>query len=554
MQQILIVDDHEHWVESISKSIPWNDLGIGQVYKAFSGREALQILDTYPIEIVITDIRMPGMSGLELIEFIRQKWKRIKCIVLSGYAEFEYAKQAIVHHTVDYILKPADDAEIIACLQRVTESIRKEWEVVSAHQRTLYTLRANFPKLRDGLLNELLQGRSFSTHTLEEQLQSFEIPFAVGDEVTIMMIRLDESFYSYSRHDFHLMEYAVGNIAEEIFHDDYVLWTCRDPHDYLIFLLKNREARHDFTPAGDAPSSSRPLKLEREATELQNSVKSFLQGTLSVLISNRGVFPQDVAKLYRSSLNMIRQRFGNNNEFLISAGSFNDSLPVDSSNNNLYDSPTLVQLLEAGRWDAINEKLQAVFQEMDRLEQQTSQEQIMEVCFAVGSSLIYISHRNGKRLESIIGEDFGYLLQPVPFRNVDQLQAWVLRVFAKVKDDISNEQGETASYLVRRAQEYVEQNLSGDTTLQAVADYVHLHPVYLSRIYKSATGEGLSGYVLGLKMKKAAKLLSESNRKVHQIAEALGYDNAPYFIKVFKKQFGLTPKEYRDQASFSPHE
>jgi len=548
MFKILLVDDHEHLVESMAKSIPWEELGIGEVHKAYSGQDALDVLDTYPIDIVVTDIRMPGMSGLELIRLVRQKRKRIKCILLSGYADFEYAKQAIQYDTVDYILKPADDDEIIACLHKATEAIRKEWEEASSHQRALYTLKENFPKLRDGLLNELLQRRGIPLPSLVQQLQSFEIPIAVGDEVTLMLLRLDESFYAYSRHDLYLMEYAIGNIAEEIFRDDYELWSCRDNHDYLIFLLKEKSAAQRDYNDGQAVAKQRQPKLEREASELQNGVRTFLNGTVSILISNKGQFPHDVPGLYQSSLGMIRQRFGRNDEFLISAGAFSDSQPVDSS-AGLHDSPTLIQLLEAGRWEDINDKLHAVFQSIDRQDRQTYQEHIMEVSFTLGSALISICHKNGKRLEAVIGEDFGALLQPAPFRSVEQLQVWVSRVLEQVKADVQSGQGETAAYFVRRAQAYVEQHLSGDTSLQAVADFVCLHPVYLSRVYKSETGEGLSGYILRLKMERAEKLLLESNKKIHEIAELLGYDNPPYFIKVFKKHYGWTPKEFRDQHS-----
>ncbi|GGD49324.1 response regulator transcription factor [Paenibacillus nasutitermitis] len=546
MFQILIVDDHEHLVESLARSLPWDELGIEQVHKAYSGSEALNLLDTYPIQIVITDIRMPGMSGLELIERIRQKHKRIKSILLSGYAEFEYAKQAIQSHTVDYILKPAEDEEIIASLRKATEAICKEWEEVSSHQRTLYTLRENVPKLKDNLLNELLRGRSLPKVVLAQQLESFEIPFSADDEVTMMLVRLDESFFAYSRHDFYLLEYAIGNMAEEIFGDEYELWTCRDANDYLVFLIKERAVLSTDLYSGENSLLHRPLKLEREASELQNCVRSFLQGSISVLISSKGSFPREIPMLYQSSLRLIRQRFGGTDEFLISADSFSNSQTIDSS-TGLYDSPTLVQLLEAGRYDAIDDKLHTVFESIGRSNRQTYQEHIMEVCFAVASALIYISHKNSKQLEAVIGEDFSVLLQAIPFRNVGQLQMWVSRVLGKVKADMNSEQGETAAYLIRRAQEYVEDHLSEDTSLQAVADFVHLHPVYLSRVYKSETGEGLSGYILRLKMEKAEKLLLESSKKIHEIAEQLGYENPPYFIKVFKKYFGWTPKEFRDQ-------
>lgn len=549
MFQILIVDDHEHLVESLARSIPWDQLQIDQVHKAYSGHEALDMLDTYPVEIVITDIRMPGMSGLELIERIRSKWKRMKCILLSGYAEFEYAKQAIQHHIADYILKPAEDEEIIASIRRVTELIRKEWEEVNSHQRTLTTLRENFPKLRDSLLNELLQGRRFSAPDLVQQLQSFEIPFAVGEDVTLMMVRMDESFSSFNHRDYYLMEYAIGNIAEEIYRDQYVLWRCKDSHDYLIFLIKEKEASKHSRDANEAYADHRQVNLEREAINLQNNIKAFLKGTVSILISDKGTFPDDLQKLYQSSLSFIRQRVGKNEQFLLSAGSFNEPPSIDMS-TGLNDPPTLIQLLEVGRWEDVDRKLHDVFAAMNKFNAQTIQEHLMEVGFTVGSALISISHRNGKRLESVIGNDFESLFQSTPFRNVEQLQNWVFRVLQKVKNDMQSQQNETSTYLVRRAQEYVELHLAGNTSLQSVADYVFVHPVYLSRVYKSETGEGLSAYILRLKMEKSEKMLLESSMKIHQIAEALGYDNPPYFIKVFKKHFGLTPKEYRDQM---PH-
>ncbi|MFC5404126.1 response regulator transcription factor [Cohnella soli] len=539
MFRILIVDDHEHLVASLVKSIPWDELEFDQVHQAYSGAEALDFLNTYPIDIVITDIRMPGMSGIELLQRIRQKWKRIKCVLFSGYADFEYAQQAIQYHTDDYILKPADDEEIVACLRRLTEAIRMEWEEISSNQRTLYTLRENFPKLRDGLLNELLQGRSFSEQALSQQLGAFEIPFAAGDEVTLMLVRMDDSFYSYNDRDFHLREYAIVNMAEEIFRDEFVLWTCKDPHDYLLFLIKRKRS--------ETSATDRPHRLEREASELQNSVQTFLHGKVSILLSAKGTFPDAVPQLYQSSLRVVRQRFGKQDEFLISTDSFDDNPQVDAS-AGLYDSPTLIQLLEAGRWEAIDVKLRTVFEEMTKLDRQTHQEHLMEVCMTVSGALIYISHKNGKPLESVIGEDWVFLFQPNPFRNVDQLQQWVWRVLGKMQADMQSEQNETVAYLVRRAQQYVEDHLSGDTSLQTVADHVRVHPVYLSRVYKSETGEGLSGYILRLKMEKAEKMLLDGSQKIHEIAEQLGYANPPYFIKVFKKHSGLTPREFRDQA------
>ncbi|WP_217591897.1 response regulator [Cohnella sp. GbtcB17] len=547
MFQVLLVDDHAHLVDSLVKSIPWESLGISQVHTAYSGPAALEVLETYPVDILVTDIRMPGLSGLELIRRVMQARKRIKCIVMSGYADFEYARQALQFDTVDYILKPAEDEEIVASLRKATELIHREWEEISSRQRALTALRENFPKLRDGLLGELLTGGAMSKAALAQRLGSLELAFAAEDEVRLVLLRPDEAFFAYSRHDLGLMEYAIGNIAEEIFRDGYEVWFCKDTHGYLVFLVKEKKSPGSEADAQASEPPRRQRALEREASEIQSGVKAYLRGTVSVLISGRGTFPRDVPALYQASLAMIRQRFGQEGEFLISAEAFGEAPPVDGL-TGLHDTPTLVQLLEAGRWEMLADKLEAVFLSIGRLDRSFSQEHIMEVVFALGSALISICHKNGKRLEDVIGESFGALLQPALLRSVEQLREWSARAIDLVRtDDIAGKQGETAAYFVRRAQEYVEQNLAGDTSLQAVADYVCLHPVYLSRLYKSETGEGLSGYVLRLKMEKAEKLLAEGNKKVHEIAELLGYDNPPYFIKVFKKHAGWTPKEYREQ-------
>lgn len=126
MMNLMVVDDEHSAVESIAASIPWREHGIGHVYKAYSVKEALQQMAAHQVHIIITDIRMPGLSGLDLVSHIRQKWERTKCIILSGHASFDYAKQALRHGTVSYLLKPVRDEELIEAVQQASVQIRLE--------------------------------------------------------------------------------------------------------------------------------------------------------------------------------------------------------------------------------------------------------------------------------------------------------------------------------------------------------------------------------------------------------------------------------------------
>src|SRR5690606_14808348 len=119
MLQLLLVDDEPYVVEDLFVTIPWESLNIEHVHLAYSAMEALDILKQHPIDIVVTDINMPEISGLELIQTIRKDWSHIKCVLLTGYAEFDYAKQAISQNVSDYLLKPITDEDFIFTLQKI---------------------------------------------------------------------------------------------------------------------------------------------------------------------------------------------------------------------------------------------------------------------------------------------------------------------------------------------------------------------------------------------------------------------------------------------------
>lgn len=154
MHQILLIDDEPYVVDDLSISLPWTEMGFEQVHKAYSGYEALELLQRYPIDIVVTDINMPEISGIELIASIRSRWKHIRVVMLTGYAEFEYARKAIEEQASAYLLKPIANDQLVAVIGRLQEELRGEWETWSSYQRTMQTFREHLPLLRDRLLGE----------------------------------------------------------------------------------------------------------------------------------------------------------------------------------------------------------------------------------------------------------------------------------------------------------------------------------------------------------------------------------------------------------------
>ncbi|TDF99720.1 response regulator [Paenibacillus piri] len=566
MYQLLIVDDEVHVVDRLSGTMDWTSFGIEAVHKAYSADEALAILSTTTIDILITDIQMPGLTGLELIAIVREKWKRTKCILLSGYADFSYAQEAIQHGTVDYLLKPVSEEQVEETVRRVLDQIRAEWEEILSQQRLQHTLNEHLPLLKGNLLKELLQGRRYGDEGWRYKMEELKVPSFHNEAVVLVLVRMEEQFLHYDATSLSLFEYAIGNIAEELFAAQYELWHCKDDHDYLVFMLKWKDAAEKSSARkephvgtetaegimqGGKEWEERQQHLERTASELQKAVNTFLKGKVSVLVSAWGCFPAEVPAIYNQALSLFRKRIGSEHDIFMT--SQEEPAPASYGTlQRLYELPSLAQLLEAGRWSEVEDKLQSVFAELNE-DWAQSQEHVLEVFYAVSSAFSYISHKNGRQLAELIGDDYLRLTEGVPFRSASLLRDWSLRVLSLLKSDMDREVQDSRASVVRRVKQYVELHLSGDVSLQAIADHVYLHPVYLSKIYKLDTKQTITDYVFQLRMEKAAYLLINSQDKIYEIAEKLGYQRAHSFNHVFKKHYGMTPQEYRDRRTTVPN-
>lgn len=536
MMQLLIVDDEAHVVDRLATTIAWRSVGILQVYRAYSVYEALAILQQCSVDIVITDIQMPGMTGLELIAEIRKRWNKTKCVLLSGYSDFHYAKKAIQNQVEDYLLKPVTEEELLQTVSRLRQKMFDEWEQVISVRNLTMTLHENMPLLKGNLLTELLQGHIRSEHTVREKMQTLSLPDLYGQTCSIMLVRPEEPFVDYDFRSRSLIEYAIGNMAEELFNERFHLWHTKDAHDYLIFLVAGKEG---------ADAEERTLLFERTASQLQTVVKSFLKGRISVIVSTSGVFPHDVPDLYDSCVSAARKRVGSEQELFVRAAGELADVKMESL-RSLYEPPTLIHLLEAGRWDGIQEKLGRIFDELqDRWSH--SQEHLLEVCFAISSAFSYIAHKNGQPLSDLIGDDYGKLADGIPFRSIPQLRDWSMRVLRRLTEDMDREIKDSRASLIRAIHKFIDENLEQDVTLQSIADHVFMHPVYVSKIYKLETGINISDYIQQLRMEKAVYLLTNSQEKTYEIAAKLGYQRSHSFNYAFKKYHGLTPQEFRDQ-------
>lgn len=359
MINLLIVDD-EPWIVEGLASLDWGKLNIQNVYKETFAQKALQVMKDHPIDIVITDIRMPDMSGIELIASA-SKGRVRKYIILSGYAEFEYAKQAMQLSVCDYLLKPVPDEEIMGAVANAIRSLRND-------QRYFEELMNNLSLIEDVLVVS--------------------------------------------------------------------------PFDFL------------------------------------------------------------------------------------------------------YQKPQLIELMEYGNWDGAEKKISDIFTQLEK-ETHYSHEFILQVYFMICNTFTYFCRKHGYLLTDIIRSEFHLMYQRESKDSIHVFKEIALDIFLKIKTNIKKEKNDNHFTVIEQVNQFIDDHLNKDISLQEVANHVYLHSAYLSKIYKDRTGKTFSECVYSRKMEKAAALLNESNEKIYMIAQAVGYKDSSYFIKKFKDYHGVTPQEYR---------
>ncbi|QHW32730.1 response regulator [Paenibacillus rhizovicinus] len=536
MYEILIVDDHTHLVDSMASALPWEAMGIAAVHKAYSGEEALELLHYHAIDLIVTDIQMTGMSGLELASIVKDKWTKIKSVILTGHDEFQYAQEAIRQGICNYLLKPVSNDELESTIRALIGDLQLEGEALVSQQKLADLFRDSLPKLRESLLQELLAGKLPASSRLRDKLKLYELPFDEAAPFLMLCMRIEEDFVGTDVYSASLLEYAVTNIADEIFSPRFEIWHCRDDYGYVVFLIQPKQPSE-----GDAKEWME--ETERLARLVQHQIKRFLRIKVSVVMSHWRAFPLEVPAAYHDLLSLFTDYIGFQTESFfhdMQERNVEEIRPL----SELYASPTFMQLLEVEQWDAAAAKMKRVFEELEQRGNRT-REHVFEAYVTIMQAFSFYVHKKGKSFHDIYGReaekmlklDAGWSIEPLrewSFRSLEQLQTYSGSLSNSLRHDLINR-------IVRFVNEQVK-----DVTLQSAADHVHLHPVYVSNLFKNETGDNFSNYVLRVRMDAALRLLKQKETKISWIAQEVGYQKPQYFIKLFKTHYGMTPQEYKN--------
>lgn len=482
---ILIVDD-ESIVRKGLEGYGWEALGFEVAYSCKNGREALAWLENNPVEAILTDIRMPGIDGLELCRIVHERYPDILVVLLSGYDEFKYARQGIQYGVFDYLLKPAEETEIDAVFRKAYEKISASRE----REKALANLARN-----TWLLKQM--------YDLSEtpKPEPFELPRSRPDCRSFVVVRVRES--------------NGGLPADPL----WLQWADR------CGFIAVRAAEW----AGLVPSA-----------DLEKLWEEFAAFRLHAGCSRVQSGEEAISSAFAEAGAALEQRF-----FFPDRQVFAYAPPSVPYLHLLKSTLKFIRTLHGLQPAALHTEID---QFLDRLaESNVSEEQCKQLLLSVLSGLERaLSEKALFPFEEWFGKQPDLYRMVERSACMAEIRDRVIPEIRRMTEEVRRmnsehcEAGKLADVL-----EYIHARYQEQLSLDTIADRFGMHATIFSRWFKEQKGVNYLEYVIRLRIKKAGELLEDTDLKIGEIAERTGYIDARYFGQVFKKMTGFTPSEYR---------
>lgn len=547
MLKVFLVEDEFIIRNAIKKTVNWNEEGFELVGEAGDGERAYPMILTSRPDILITDIRMPFMDGLELSRLVRKNLPEIKILILSGYDDFTYAKEAISIGVTDYLLKPVSGQKLLETLKEVASEILKEQSrqdyreiYENEHRERLKLERATF-------LKKVLDGR-VSMAEAYEQGEALHMNLAwpwYGVMLVQLMPREVSLMQEMNASGADSREIAeLEERIEEIEGEDENVEVYEQVGSILCFLFKgqSKEEIHD-------------LEHQRIA-QIQQIVKPHSDISLYTAVGESVGRLSEIHHSYHTATKLFSRRFVSPDRHFFAYGQNTDGEEQPAPDNKqgsdisafditMLDRESIFRFLKNGVEEDIGDFLKEILENRGENTMKSSllrEYLLMDVYISTVSYLKLIGFTSEQ-----INTEIGKLEGTEKSRTLEEMREFLfglLHKALKMRDERSESR---YSSLIREAESYIEKNyMKNELSLSSVADEVGVSPNHFSRIFSQETGKTFVEFLTETRMEHACHLLRTTAMNSSDIGLSIGYSDPHYFYYIFKKNQGMTPKEYRN--------
>ena len=537
MYKLLLVDDESEIREGLQEVIPFEALGFEVAGEAANGVEALALCESLQPDLIITDIRMPLMDGLTLCRRVRQTAPTAQFIILSGYDDFEYARQAIENKAMGYLLKPISAQEFTEMLKGAKRSLDDAARQRSDVKRLRRHFHQSLPLLKESLMTSLLSGAMDHQEALDHASRyGLDI---VSPYYAVCMMHIGRELGQDRIDDPELLPFAVMNIASEVLGNYHTCHLFHYGGRIAALMLLDEGAQEGFS------------QLQNHIEEARKTATHYLKCELFVGISTPC---RDIATLpaaARQAVSALDQSVLSLADHALCVTDLERGSNTDLTMDE-YQLRQLSNYIKLGEKERAQGHLRLL---MDRCRQgkpaaRAYQTYLMELFMAFVRMVPEMS-LDAKDYD----EDFDGLTKAI-FRRalpVDEAETFFLKLLSRQADATRDSRRASGLQLSNAAMAFLRENYEkDDLSLEALCQHLHVSPSYFSSVFKKETRKTFHQVLTELRMDRAMQLLSQSDLPTARVAQAVGLPDPSYFSYCFKKHFGFSPSRARKRQEVSP--
>lgn len=525
MIKVVIADDEARICQLIKVLVDWDALGMEIVGIAANGIEALETVKKTHPDILITDIRMPGASGIELIKQARNICPTLCMIIISGYAHFEYAKTALTYGVKDYLLKPINQKELMASLQKVAAEIRTEREQKEASASMVQERTNDIERLRNVFIQDLLS-RHVKAATEEEIEKQYHFSAKSGVSQAFCLHLNYERKEDGDRQEELIWERTEKIVKSGLEHfcEDWILYQ----HECFMYGVMNYSAGQ----------MDNVRKIMRDCLNQMEAAKNLMG--VNVFALGLGAPKRNPLELQMSmeeALLAVQERF------LCGGGKLLENI---ERNPVLYEQRLLDKYTRRIGHALEIQNLEEMKQSVLELQSAATNTQNVHgwelfelVCAAGNIFIMQLEKKDKEKLLEKLRDDCDVALSAEElFGRLEQFEE------EQMLEIIKNREADSARP-VRKAKCYIQNHYGEQITLEEVSAEVGLSTAYFSVLFKKETEVGFAKYLMNVRMEQAKTLLRETNLPVSGICKKVGYNDLKHFTHTFEKLAGVKPAVYR---------
>ena len=539
MFKVMIIDDEPIIRKGIKSILNWKKFGCEICAEASDGEEGKILIERYRPDILITDIRMPGLDGLKMINEVRDLVPECKIIVLTGYRDFDYVQEALKLGVFDFVLKPSRIEELTSIIQRAVDELKRLRNRTEEFNKLKRLFEQNIPVLREKFLYDLMYEIYPNS---EEILPRAEL---LGINITdffllVVEIDNDDENGKPGQYEKNLYLFGIINTFMDVFSDSFDVISIPLKDSGVAFILKG------------ADDSRQCINLiSDKCNYLQELLINCFGFTVTIAVSSEGNGIMQLPQKFRECQEALERKFYLGNDSVIFYKDLNGFLKFEDYSLLDKYQKLLLAGIKTGNGTIVIKRIEDIAAYINSLEN-PNMEYLKNFYWGI---ITYINNirlsvaeaSNEPRVESINIISLHNMISKS--ENINELNELLKEVSLSITAKINNYNSKSIKLILRNALDYIHEHYSEQLTLNDVAEHVYVSPSYLSRMFKKELGKNFVDYLNGLRIEKAKELLMDPRYKTYEVAEIVGIPDAHYFSRLFKKYEGVSPTEYRDASA-----